>query len=158
MRDILFKAKRLDNGEWIEGYYCQLPKMSLGATIIANGEACAEDTADYIVEIICKQHSSFSNAYPLAICEYELHEINPLTLCQYTGLKDKNEVKIFEGDIVKHYTDCVIDKYSIDTGKIFWYQRTQRYLMTSSIFPDDCKELSEVRKYEVIGNIHDKEE
>lgn len=47
LRDImfrtLFRGKRTDNREWVEGFYSQLPKPSLGAAIIANGDLCAED-------------------------------------------------------------------------------------------------------------------
>lgn len=100
MREILFKAKRIDNGEWVEGFYSQLPKPSLGATIITNGDLCAEDVSDYIIVNECKQHSNFSNAYPLEVVECEYYEIDPETLCQCTGLTDKNGKRIWENDIV----------------------------------------------------------
>lgn len=151
MREILFKAKRLDNGEWIEGYYCQLPKMSLGATIIANGEACAEDTTDYIIEIIYKQHSSFSNAFPLAIYEYELHEINPLTICQYIGLNDKNGKKIFEGDLLEYCGDCYIVEFL--NGNFCcpeFYELQTKFPW--NMLPEGTDEV------EVVGNIHDEVE
>ena len=77
MREILFRAKRIDNGEWVEGFYAQLPKMSLGATIIANGDMCAEDVSDYIIANEERQNSNFSNAYPLEIVECEYYEIDP---------------------------------------------------------------------------------
>lgn len=97
--EILHKAKRKDNGEWVEGFYCQLPKISLGATIIANGEMCAEDVADYIIVIKDKQHSNFSNGFPLEVVEREIYEIDPKTVCVYIGKTDKEGKKIFTGDI-----------------------------------------------------------
>lgn len=137
MREILFKAKDLKSKKWVIGSYVKYDEEHV---------------------FILPPHEQASTLTYTQLFSLNAVMVDPETVCQYTGLKDKNEVKIFEGDIIKHYTDCVIDEYSIDIGRIFWYQQTQRYLMTSSIFPDDCKELSEVCKYEVIGNIHDEQE
>ena len=74
MREILFKAKTLD-GDWVEGDYRRSPiKLS----------KLFYDSATHIIET--EDHGT---------CE-----IDRKTLCQYTGLKDKNGDKIFEGDIL----------------------------------------------------------
>ena len=86
MREILFKAKRLDNGEWVEGYYVYCRKRH------------------YILPALNK-------AIGFDEREDEWVEANPNTLCQYTGLTDKNGQKIWENDICEMVYDGTIYIY-----------------------------------------------
>ena len=155
MRNIIVKAKTLQ-GEWVEGFYSQLPKPSLGATIITNGDLCAENVSDYIIVNESKQHSNFSNAYPLEVVECEYYEIDPETLCQYTGLKDKNGNRIWENDIVmcKQYIGGNFIDYHIELGFVemkhgaYGLHRKQGYYRP-------FKDWLEDYEYEVLDNIFD---
>lgn len=79
MREILFKAKRIDNGEWVEG--CYVKKYDL----LGNEEHLIFHADSYKV--------------------WEYAEIDIKTLCQLTGLYDRYGNKIWENDILKTWSD-----------------------------------------------------
>lgn len=82
-REILFKAKRIDNGEWVEGQYVYITNP-----LTEDGKP--------IRHLICNGTNIFNDL------------IDPVTLCQYTGLTDKDGKKIWENDIIS------INAYSYD--------------------------------------------
>lgn len=141
MKEILFRGKRKDNGEWVEGYYTELPCGSLGATIFSNDdELVCEDTKSYIIKVFTKQHTNYSNSNPLQVIECEKYEVIPETVGQFTGLTDKNGKKIFEGDIV--YNGVFKAQIELINGHFSPFG-------SDTFFADEC---------EVIGNIYDNPE
>ena len=84
MREILFKAKRIDNGEWVEGYLVKACQNTY-----PNGYEIIDKNGINYDELDCWQPSFTS------------YEVDEKTICQYTGLVDKNGNKIWENDVVE---------------------------------------------------------
>lgn len=138
MREILFKAKRMDNGEWVEGVPT-CPTQEPGKCYMVTRVSCMDERFGY---------GNRGNVLLI----HDAYEIDPKTVCQYTGLTDKNGNKIFECDVVNVRTsgysfNAVSVKWSQgDASWCFCCENGNRFMMLDSFL------------YEIIGNIHDKEE
>lgn len=120
-RQILFRGKRIDNGEWIEGYY-------------AKSGGC----------FVLKDNG-------LTYGGFEMFEVVPETVCQYTGLTDRNGRKIFDGDVIqfekKKYSVVWNDRIASFVAKPFEEGRS---------WP--CMNVGTMKAAEVIGNVFDNPE
>ena len=123
-REILFKAKRIDNGEWVEGQYAYITNP------LTDGKS--------IKHLICNGTSIFNDL------------IDPDTLCQYTGLTDKNDKKIWEYDIVE-----LTDAEGYFTCK--WEEDAARFVMNGDGLTVDFDNYWSYQT-EVAGNIFDNPE
>lgn len=136
MREILFKAKRIDNGEWVEGWLF----LTKDNTYIAYASQFDDDL-----------FLSPKNIFIAVDIE---------TICQYTGLTDKNDNKIWENDVVKCYADT--DDLGNDLYffyKVIWHELYHCWWL-SDIHTLEDEYLHEYNPsdIEVIGNTFDNPE
>lgn len=147
-REILYKAKRTDTKEWVEG--CLLIDYVSGQYFIHAFGNCLNES-DKVGEEGC--------------LKFFAYEVDPETVCQYTGLTDRKGRKIFEGDIVKaefSFNDFVRDRvehkehiYEISYHEkycYFYLKRKNNNLLFDGNWSYALMEI------EVIGNIFDNPE
>lgn len=134
MREYLFRGKRLDNGEWVEGYLFYIEKYN----------QCLIGNYDH------------EKGY------YDDCEVDPETVGQYTGLENINGVKIFDGDIVMFHEKKYIVRREDEIPGGYWWSTAyilqevgvDDYLSFEETVDEYCNEIC----VEVIGNIHDNPE
>ena len=156
MEKILFKGKRVGDHKWIEGFY-----------------VCLGDKYHYILT----GKLDITKGYP----DFVHYEVIPETVCQFTGLTDKNGKKIFKGDIVKeelkkshipylagrtlkerkHIGLVKFGEYAAPTGDPWCWGGAYGFYIdgeVSSPYIPEYAQSSHRWELEVIGNIHDNPE
>lgn len=143
MREILFRGKRDDNGEWAYGYYAHRP------TAVCIGEI---NPSCIYVPACDPDHNS------------EFIEVIPETVGQYTGLTDKDGKKIFEGDIVMFSRTRNLPNYTPVPEVIRYHKGDcafQRFPYNLSLIRGGGGKLLQpdmMCECEVLGNIYDNPE
>lgn len=144
MREILFRAKRIDNGEWAEGYLfddgmAEVEHYFVGRIVVEPYKGAACDDWD--------------------ITGIDFCEVNPETLCQYTGLKDKNGNRIWENDIVRtskfgkddgnghNYAGFDVFVVKWDDGGFALFNKWRRFNLRT-----------DEKSYEILGKVFDNPE
>lgn len=138
----LFRGKRIDNGEWVIGN-----RIDDGVTgqVFIHTVGNSVNESDKVGEEGCLQFVAF--------------EVAPATICQCTGLKDKNGRVIWENDIVAYW-----DSYSTESGlaeadcigKVVWDDETISFQVTNRLSAESYEVLGD--ECSVIGNVFDNPE
>ena len=141
MREILFRGKRVDNGEWANGNYVEKIHYYDGSEL-----PC--------IQVVMQKPSVADRFVPCF--ETELVEVIPETVGQFTGLTDKNRQKIFEGDILRDGKGC--------DGVVTYIESVACFMAVCDmndawgLNEGDPKRPPQLQYTEIIGNIHDNPE
>lgn len=135
----LFRAKRIDNGEWLEGNRID---DGLTGQVFIHVVGNSVNESEKVVEEGCLKFLAF--------------EVDPSTFCQCTGLSDEDRKKIFEGDIVGFIDFTSTENgYSEQycRGQVTWDKETASFQVTERLSAESYEVLD--RGCKVLGNIFD---
>ena len=146
MREIKFRGKRLDNGEWVYGFYAEVEHnedKSHKHSVIFQIPLLENPTIDVFIEV------------------------NPATVGQYTGKNDRNGKEIYKGDILKGFSYPFMDEGNFNYfAEVIWFDNTPAFGLYTFKNPESSvrgisagnSELMEdfnSDEWEIIDNIHE---
>ena len=132
-REISFRGKRLDNGEWVYGSLIQMDEGGSQSFIFPFYK--------YASSLACNQ-----------IVSMFMVAVDPTTVGQFTGRCDKNGVKIFEGDMFIDFGNrLMVVEFPIKSSGFHALVVSDKTLGYPLVYED-------ISRREIIGNIHDNPE
>lgn len=134
MREILFRAKRIDNGEWVYGYYLQ--RMNNQGQVI-----------DSFIVVDAYEQIRYGQRHIYSILGKESYRVDHKTAGQFTNRTDKNGKAIFEGDVLSVGRTIFVCYW--DDGNLEFALRNDKESIGMAYMT--------VHYAEVIGNIYDNE-
>jgi uncharacterized phage protein (TIGR01671 family) len=136
MKEILFRGKRVDNGEWVEGDLCRTPEDGCCIVSLFTYEEMDVGYKDYISSHIV---------------------VDPLTVGQFTGKIVSDNKKLFEGHLIKYFSSVEFNEW--DICSIEWDDDNCKFVL-HYVDRNEYEDLDGTQLYcrmEIIGNIHNKE-
>jgi hypothetical protein len=102
MRELKFRGKRIDNGEWVYGsyHYCAGPGF-IRENVWGDGNRTFVDKPVHFNNHWILSHRTPSDVGWDIRDTFSAHTVIPETASQFTGLSDKNDKEIYEGDIIQ---------------------------------------------------------
>lgn len=145
-REIKFRGKSLDNGEWVYGDLLQIA----GGCVIYHGSRTDSDDID-----------ASSNVAVMMRMD-EVSPVHPDTIGQFTGFYDRTGREIYEGDIV----NWIIGMYGegfVEEGCVEWVQQEGCYVVINKFETNDHRKIVQplircLNKIKVVGNVYDNPE
>ena len=143
-RECVFRGKRLDNNEWVSGFF--IPDVLRGGS------------RAYIAPNIMLSYSlNFTGK-----AEMSFYEIDPNTLGQYTGFSDLENNKIFEGDMVQFTNDNLIGTIHKREGTVIYDVSLSRFVVRIDNIDSTLSSIDLVEslcsELKIIGNSYDEKD
>lgn len=133
----IYRGKRKDTGEWVEGDLIESDNSHYPMVLIGH---------------VITSRDKHTNA--LFFDGFDLFEVDPATVGQYTGLLDNQGKRIFENDTVRFKRKFVHGGAVVMIGRIVYDERNARFHISDS---DNyiCWDIYEVEDLEVVHNDHE---